>query len=310
MASTGSFGGVERMKLRYRTARWLGHRWWIRGRGRLILALCPLDGRATEPFEVEFFGRCYAGRLDDLIDRLVYVYGGHELHVLAVLDELMRVARSRGGGPVTYVDVGANAGHHALFVSGRVDRMVLFEPFAGVRAQLEARLLANHSRNFTLWPVALGAETGVARYYPPVGVNRGIGTLVKELAENGDTGGVEVRIERGDSLLATENGPTVVKIDVEGSELAVLEGMRETLHRLRPAVVMELSDYTRERAGALSGVLERLYPEAEAWWVAGRPGRAHYHLEPCDWGRTGDVLILPREWAGDVAKSRGLERGR
>ena len=252
----------------------------------------------------------YAGRLDDLIDRLVYVYGGHELHVLTVLDELTRVARSRGGGPVTYVDVGANAGHHALFVSRRVERMVLFEPFAGVRAQLEARLLANHSGNFTLWPVALGAEAGMARYYPPVGVNRGIGTLVKELAGTGEGGGVEVRIERGDSLLATENGPTVLKIDVEGSELAVLEGIRETLLRLRPAVVMELSDYTRERAGSLSAVLERVYPEAEVWWVVGRPGRAHYRLEPCDWSRTGDVLILPREWAGEVAKERGLESGR
>jgi hypothetical protein len=34
--------------------------------------------------------------------------------------------------------------------------------------------------------------------------------------------------------------PTAVKIDVEGAEIAVLEGMRETLERHRPAVICEL----------------------------------------------------------------------
>jgi hypothetical protein len=37
-----------------------------------------------------------------------------------------------------------------------------------------------------------------------------------------------------------------------GSELAVLEGMREMLRRLRPAVVMEVTTYTRERAGEVA----------------------------------------------------------
>jgi hypothetical protein len=36
--------------------------------------------------------------------------------------------------------------------------------------------------------------------------------------------------------------PDVVKIDVEGAELAVLAGMRETLARHRPAIICELHD--------------------------------------------------------------------
>ena len=36
--------------------------------------------------------------------------------------------------------------------------------------------------------------------------------------------------------------PTVVKIDVEGAELAVLEGMRETIGAHRPAIICELHD--------------------------------------------------------------------
>jgi hypothetical protein len=40
--------------------------------------------------------------------------------------------------------------------------------------------------------------------------------------------------------------PAVVKIDVEGAELAVLEGMRETIRRHRPAIICELHDTHRE----------------------------------------------------------------
>jgi FkbM family methyltransferase len=36
--------------------------------------------------------------------------------------------------------------------------------------------------------------------------------------------------------------PAVVKIDVEGAEIAVLEGMRVTIERYRPAIICELHD--------------------------------------------------------------------
>ena len=36
--------------------------------------------------------------------------------------------------------------------------------------------------------------------------------------------------------------PALVKIDVEGAEIAVLEGMRDTIERHRPAIVCELHD--------------------------------------------------------------------
>jgi hypothetical protein len=53
---------------------------------------------------------------------------------------------------------------------------------------------------------------------------------------------IEVQLVAIDDLVA--NGsvkpPTVVKIDVEGAELAVLQGMRRTLAEHRPAVICEL----------------------------------------------------------------------
>ena len=55
---------------------------------------------------------------------------------------------------------------------------------------------------------------------------------------------IEVELVAIDDLLARGElrPPTVVKIDVEGAEIAVLEGMRETIERHRPAIICELHD--------------------------------------------------------------------
>ena len=45
--------------------------------------------------------------------------------------------------------------------------------------------------------------------------------------------------------------PTVVKIDVEGAELAVLAGMRETIAAHRPAIICELHDTHAEFVAAM-----------------------------------------------------------
>src|SRR5690606_25955861 len=53
---------------------------------------------------------------------------------------------------------------------------------------------------------------------------------------------IDAMVERGE---APE--PSVVKIDVEGAELAVLRGMERTARRLHPMIICEVDDATRER---------------------------------------------------------------
>jgi len=52
---------------------------------------------------------------------------------------------------------------------------------------------------------------------------------------------LEVDVVAVDELVADGlRAPDVVKIDVEGSELAVLEGMRETIRSHEPVIICEL----------------------------------------------------------------------
>jgi FkbM family methyltransferase len=46
--------------------------------------------------------------------------------------------------------------------------------------------------------------------------------------------------------------PTLVKIDVEGAELAVIAGMRRTIETHRPAIICELHDTHREFIAAMA----------------------------------------------------------
>jgi hypothetical protein len=50
---------------------------------------------------------------------------------------------------------------------------------------------------------------------------------------------VSVRTERLDDVLAHGPAPTLIKIDVEGAELGVMQGAVETLQRHRPFVLFE-----------------------------------------------------------------------
>ena len=64
---------------------------------------------------------------------------------------------------------------------------------------------------------------------------------------------IEVQTVAIDDLVRAGGLPTpdVVKIDVEGAEIAVLEGMRETIDRHRPAIICELHDTHAEFVTAM-----------------------------------------------------------
>src|SRR5437762_2946606 len=112
-----------------------------------------LSGSAV--FETNFHGLRYRGRLDDLIDWNVFFFGSY---CPEELDFLTVAARVMGGpeGAAIYVDVGANVGHHALFMSRRTSQVVAFEPSAAARQRFQANTRLNELTNIRLFSVALG----------------------------------------------------------------------------------------------------------------------------------------------------------
>lgn len=290
-----------------RMLRCLGHQHWIpRGRDRVIRLFANPDSMPFHPFSVPFFGQTYEGTLSDFIDWSVYFYGAYSRHELDLLADLCRAI-----GPdrqPNFIDAGANSGQHTLFMASRCARVDAFEPFPPVVATLKARLAANGIGNCHVHPVGLADREETATFIAPTGSNRGTGHFRLAPPEAGtETDGMHrLTTVRGDGYLEAHAVPPtdILKIDVEGAEAAVLNGLSQRLHRDRPAILMELSDRARRLFGSEAAFRNALYPDPVILSVYPLSISGSYRLSAFDFQQSAELLILPAEapgrWCGPM----------
>ncbi len=129
----------------------------------------------------------------------------------------------------TVWDVGANVGYYTeRFVVrvGRRGRVIAIEP--NPSAVNELRTAFSSTENVVIVPMGLGKCDGSICFDSGPQPHSTIGRIMTE-GEVAAGGLLEVEIARGDSLIAEGKAPrpNVVKIDTEGYELEVLEGLQE-----------------------------------------------------------------------------------
>ncbi|WP_433970242.1 FkbM family methyltransferase [Tunturiibacter gelidiferens] len=279
--------------------RFVGHQHWLRGRDRILRTFSHPDHQKSSPFVTDFFGKSYSGNLANFIDWSVFYYGAFQLHEVRLLATVADALRATGK-PVNFFDVGANIGHHTLFMSSHADHVFSFEPFSVVRSEMKRKL--NHARvdNVTIFPVALGDLNENGNFHPPTGANQGTGTLSNNLPDNASTEVLSVPVVRGDDFFAANQLPpiTLLKMDVEGFEAKALAGMRETIRRDRPPIFVEIQHDHYNGSGSHKGatVKDLLYPDHVIFEVGELHGQ--YQLRPFLIGNTEEALVLPVELAG------------
>lgn len=141
----------------------------------------------------------------------------------------------------TFVDVGGNVGDYSLLAArivGDAGRVICFEPAPANYRWIEKSIDLNGYRNIRLSTVALSDAEGEASLY--LGAQCGFHTLLKDQAER-QAGVIQVKTQTLDSVLDEMGCATVdmMKVDVEGAELRVLKGARDTLQR-NPNVILFL----------------------------------------------------------------------
>jgi FkbM family methyltransferase len=141
----------------------------------------------------------------------------------------------RGSG--TYVDVGANRGQvlaEAVRIAPRGEH-VAFEPIPSVAAELARAFPGVDCR-----AKALGAHPEIAEFchFRQLDGWSGLRRRPEVSDEQGDPEYISVEVSTLDAEMSGLR-PRVVKIDVEGAEVAVLEGARTVLSELRPVVIFE-----------------------------------------------------------------------
>lgn len=153
----------------------------------------------------------------------------------------------------TFVDVGANFGTFSLLASrlvGKNGRVIALEPQPRLVNLLRESIELSGARNCTVLEAACGFAAGDADLYVP-GDDSGRAGFFKSFSARRDHALVHVKRLRLDDLLPTLplSGRTVLKVDVEGSELDVLNGARELIAARRPALIIELNPWSAAAAG-------------------------------------------------------------
>lgn len=143
------------------------------------------------------------------------------------------------------IDVGGNRGTYAYALWKLGARLDIFEPNPECAAILRA--WAAGKPDIDVHSVALSAGTGTAQLHVPVdehGVEHDASASI-EPASGGRTRDFDVELRPLDSF--GFNDATLIKIDVEGHESAVLAGATKTLERARPALIVEIEQRHNRR---------------------------------------------------------------
>lgn len=254
----------------------------------------PAKGFAMD-YEASFFGLRYRGNTSNEIDWHVYFFGAYAMDELSLLAEIVTHIRQFHKKQIVFCDIGANVGNHTLFMSQHADRVHSFEPYAKVYSQLESRLDLNNIGNVTVHHCGLGSEDGIVDFYEPPEDNLGSGTLIHPAGAPSDRS-LQIEVRAGDNYFL-EIGLVdvdIIKIDVEGFEPYVLQGLRQTIQRCRPVVLMELLDDTRAVVGDEAGLRALLYPGARIRDVSRRRDGG-YQLSRFSFERSREFIVIPDE---------------
>ena len=182
--------------------------------------------------------------LSEGIDFSIYLLGAFEPGTQKTLQKLVKPGD-------TVFDIGANIGAHTLDMAksaGRLGKVYAFEPSDFAFAKLKRNLALNPELQSRTYPrqillAASFAEPPEREIYASWPL-RSDGTVHPK--HRGRLVTVEhATVEALDDFVNRE-GITrldLIKIDVDGHELPVLQGASETLRRFQPTLVMEMSPY-------------------------------------------------------------------
>lgn len=154
-----------------------------------------------------------------------------------------------------FFDIGANIGFFTLLgarLVGPEGTVVAFEPHPENVAKLRRNIDLNAFANVVVVPKATSDMSGDrildARHAATA-------SLLERDEAAGNEGFVRVATTSIDDFLEQRPGlaPDVVKIDAEGHEVEIVDGMRETLRRSEPILVCEMHRRNREFVDAVEG---------------------------------------------------------
>jgi len=186
----------------------------------------------------------------DLMDQM-FVLGSYDPLVVQMIAKWIRAGDC-------CVDVGAHKGyvtHHLAYGVGPSGIVHSFEPDPNVRPILETNARHNGFGQVKVHPFALGREETRMRYF--LSKQSGWSSMFpNQMAAAQIDREIEIQVKTFDGLVRDGTMQVIpdrfrfVKMDCEGAEPLVLQGMQETLERTSAVLWVEVNDGSLRAAGS------------------------------------------------------------
>ena len=193
-------------------------------------------------FSKDFYGLKYKGNLNNNIDANVFFYGAFEKPLLFFLRDTLNALKTETPKAI-FMDIGANVGHHSIFLSKFASQILAFEPYPKVNMQFKQQIADNKISNIQIFENGLSDRRETLNYYAPTGNNEGIGSFDESSIGKGNTSFGKLELQEGDQVIESDSWKDIklIKIDVEGFEKKVIKGLSRTIEEERPVIVCEIT---------------------------------------------------------------------
>lgn len=197
----------------------------------------PKSKRATE-FVTTSNGHTLKVFTDDLITQRIKKQGIYEK---LPLDLVSRILQKIDGAVV--MDVGANIGNHSLSFAMHAHHVYSFEPVKSTFELLQKNTQHNKLSNITCYNFGLSDKNKSQDIFINESGNIGASSLkCKSKTHSTERVTLVLGDEWTEASLKNTNGIDFVKIDVEGHEPKVIRGLKNTLRKYRPIIMMEYNE--------------------------------------------------------------------
>jgi FkbM family methyltransferase len=213
---------------------------------------------------------------NDLIGKILETQGEFSGSEILLLRQLLKPGN-------VVIDVGANIGTHTLSMAAMVQPngfVFSLEPQRITFEFLSANILLNNLIN--VFPLHAAAGDKPGEILVPV-VDPNITSNAGSFAIEGHKFGDDVRVITLDSLSLAQCN--LIKVDVEGMEIKVLEGARQIIKQHRPILLIE-NNYQENSERLITMIKEMNY--SLYWFFSEYPDK---NYKP-----DFDVICFPTEW--------------
>lgn len=199
----------------------------------------------------------------DHITSQILKHGVYDRNLVGFLDVFLEENKN-----LVCVDVGANIGAITLPMAQKSKKIISFEPIKEIYELLKMSIQENKIENCSILNMGLSNEKKLTPISINTNGNIGASSIHADELKTSSQGYNEqqmIDLDLGDNIpeLKSSESIDLIKIDVEGHECNVLQGLMCTIERHRPVIILEWNnDLTRSilNHGRLQHIFDNYTP--------------------------------------------------